>query len=760
MFQRGTSLIPEGVSDDGRISQNYDLAFKYIHQAAYGYTKNEPFVWDNYSDTSNNKTSTSKEAFMMLLEKGYPMAIHALGNFHNDPKLTNYYNRTLAFLYYEAAAYLDSPQGHFSYAAMLVNDDSDKDIELGLLHLSRAIALGHLRSMNYLAHAFFDSTSWLHNYVREQRLRQGQRWRNRFKNFSYGDSYRHAELKQSIGSSTRNLRLKSWLNLQANPKKISSYSRPILPRYRVLEVNISEPFVLQIQLPNQHVSLHLQSLVGNKKADSQTNSTGNETYVSYNTETRRNVSDVHVMWKYSSESWCAAMVRLIRHVAEFHPYGTSLATMTNSAMTDFMNDIEGKNAISDGLDFVESEATTESGLGGLANIIVMFDTFDEGAELGYLQMQLNSYKIHRKMFYDVCPSLSDSFYQTDGSNMTADYNLSQNVSTIKSYRNLFDRFVYKYIKKYLIRLLETKFTYSDFQDGISISSAFSVSGDMLQQMPVWITAMTRQQCHRYFEMMMIRRLIQLSSQGHKASKRILAMSILYRSKSLTYENPLQVVPGRSYIREDYNQTLNGSERSFHKQRDLFRQGIYMLVESGNAHDVEALISLGWLVYFDHLGKHLLWHLQYGTNYHDSPLDLNLNKALAPQIFKIAFQYEIGTSTGGLLSNIAFICYYALETARIIRQVVRDIQLSYGSFDGNILSVDSIETFRNDLFLFFHSLIEFLDKSIRSEVLANVEGNDTLENVLLLTLSLLLCWLSYIYILRRRYRRIPDRDITS
>jgi len=153
-------------------------------------------------------------------------------------------------------------------------------------------------------------------------------------------------------------------------------------------------------------------------------------------------------------------------------------------------------------------------------------------------------------------------------------------------RQVFNQ-LYRSGQKVIIRLLETKFTKNDFQD-IPLPSAFS-EGYVLEHLPVWMRDMTRVQCGSYFEMMMLRRLVQLSSQGHVESKRNLALAILYR-RNLKYPIPLASVDS------DHE---NGVEI-----KELLKQGIYLLAESGNGRDVEALISLGWLLYFDHQGKHV------------------------------------------------------------------------------------------------------------------------------------------------------------
>lgn len=43
-----------------------------------------------------------------------------------------------------------------------------KDIPRSVAHLSVAASWGHVRAMNFLAHALFDADSWLLQYGREQ----------------------------------------------------------------------------------------------------------------------------------------------------------------------------------------------------------------------------------------------------------------------------------------------------------------------------------------------------------------------------------------------------------------------------------------------------------------------------------------------------------------------------------------------------------------------------------------------------------------
>jgi hypothetical protein len=86
VFGAKKELVPEGINPTtGKIEKNYDLAFKYIHQAAYGYTKESPYPWNILPHQEIDVCTITKPMFRQLLAHGYPMAVHALGNIHNEP---------------------------------------------------------------------------------------------------------------------------------------------------------------------------------------------------------------------------------------------------------------------------------------------------------------------------------------------------------------------------------------------------------------------------------------------------------------------------------------------------------------------------------------------------------------------------------------------------------------------------------------------------------------------------------------------------
>lgn len=108
--------------------------------------------------------------FRRAADLGFPMAVHALGNHHlghlGDP---NARNISLAREWFQKAADLDSPEGHFSLAALLKDGEGgERNIEEAVKHFCKAASSGHLRSINFLAHALYDSESWLGSYSREK----------------------------------------------------------------------------------------------------------------------------------------------------------------------------------------------------------------------------------------------------------------------------------------------------------------------------------------------------------------------------------------------------------------------------------------------------------------------------------------------------------------------------------------------------------------------------------------------------------------
>ena len=124
------------------------------------------------------------------------------------------------------------------------------------------------------------------------------------------------------------------------------------------------------------------------------------------------------------------------------------------------------------------------------------------------------------------------------------------------------------------------------------------------------------------------------------------------------------------------------------------------------------------------------------------LDLQLNRSLAPDIFRIAHRHEMGTSSGGSLSSIAMICYYVLEgldtirgaTARLFEELV----------DSNSVDVASVSS----LMELFDNVWEGLSEVTQSYINQNNSLYST-ENVMLVALTMGLLVLSHLYISRRR-----------
>jgi TPR repeat protein len=101
----------------------------------------------------------------------FPMALHAMGShfmYHSNVSERNY---TLAKAFYLQAAKLGSDDALFALA-LLAKDSLVSahvlNIQVAVSYLAAAASRGHVRALNYLAHALFDAESWLAQYGREQ----------------------------------------------------------------------------------------------------------------------------------------------------------------------------------------------------------------------------------------------------------------------------------------------------------------------------------------------------------------------------------------------------------------------------------------------------------------------------------------------------------------------------------------------------------------------------------------------------------------
>lgn len=82
-------------------------------------------------------------------------------------------NYTKAMHYFLKAAALRSDEAHFSLA-MIYREGlgCPKDLPRSVAHLAVAASWGHLRALNFLAHALYDGDSWLAQHGREQHLQR------------------------------------------------------------------------------------------------------------------------------------------------------------------------------------------------------------------------------------------------------------------------------------------------------------------------------------------------------------------------------------------------------------------------------------------------------------------------------------------------------------------------------------------------------------------------------------------------------------
>ena len=96
----------------------------------------------------------------------FPMALHAMGNHFLLNGQTEYDTR-LARWYFERAAIMGSAEGFYSLGTMTREGiGGDIDLPLAVDYFAKATSLGNIRAANYLAHALWDSESWLGNYAR------------------------------------------------------------------------------------------------------------------------------------------------------------------------------------------------------------------------------------------------------------------------------------------------------------------------------------------------------------------------------------------------------------------------------------------------------------------------------------------------------------------------------------------------------------------------------------------------------------------
>lgn len=492
-------------------------------------------------------------------------------------------------MYYEAAAYLDSPSGHFSYAALMINDRDDADVELGILHLSRAIAHGHIRAMNFLAHSLYDPTSWLHHHRRESIHQYRQ-------NFSQGNPR-----SDNFKSST--LRVKEWLNISSRGG-----------RYRILEVNLSNPIRLDLSLPEEHLRLDLAYPIKGSFSSPSINVSQDNRFAS--TPIRRYLENKHVRWIGHQENgqelkWCETAYKLVKHLAEYHPYGASLSTLTTSTLAPLLQSSSASSSI-DPFDRGNSDANVGD---IMSTAISMMDLLDEGAELGYQQLQWQSYHVHHRILTDYCPLLPSSSLMVNYSQCI------NNQSDSKLYTQFIVAPIRNRISNFLVRLLETKFRAEEeyYDDYVVYTER---DENPLDSLPLWISNMTSEQCINYFSSMSIKRLIQLANQGHNPAKRLLAnMIVSPKTQSL----PLKTSSNSS---------------------SLLQEAILLLLSSAEKNDLEALLQLGWIIYYDSISN-----------------DNGSNRKLAEEIFAMAHDLELQRSTAGILTSLALLCLYSIEFSR-------------------------------------------------------------------------------------------------
>eukprot|EP01038_Epipyxis_sp_PR26KG_P017360 gene17360-23977_t len=156
----------------GGVPRDETLAKYWFQQAA---NQNNPeglynigaFYAEGRAGVKQNRT-IALDYFMKAINtsKPFAMAFHSIGNHYlhfSEPR-----NESLARYYLLRAVELNSPEGMFSLA-MLHREGIGGQVSIPycLFFLSLGASRGHVRSINFLAHALFDQESWLAHYGKE-----------------------------------------------------------------------------------------------------------------------------------------------------------------------------------------------------------------------------------------------------------------------------------------------------------------------------------------------------------------------------------------------------------------------------------------------------------------------------------------------------------------------------------------------------------------------------------------------------------------
>jgi TPR repeat protein len=159
----------------GGVRPDHQMARRWFERAA---NANDPEGLYNVGVLHNNGQAgyaRNPDVAMGYFERAanapnpFPMALHALGNHYSQHSDYRKRNVTKARVYYEKAANMDYPGGHFALAIMLKEGiGGPVSIPLCVLHLAQAASKSHVRALNFLAHGLFDPESWLGQYGREE----------------------------------------------------------------------------------------------------------------------------------------------------------------------------------------------------------------------------------------------------------------------------------------------------------------------------------------------------------------------------------------------------------------------------------------------------------------------------------------------------------------------------------------------------------------------------------------------------------------
>lgn len=415
------------------------------------------------------------------------------------------------------------------------------------------------------------------------------------------------------------------------------------------------------------------------------------------------------------------------------------------------------------------------------NIMQALDYFDEASELGYERAQEQSVVLYENIQNKYCYLLKSTNSSAEYTNHSATINVNsrneassvssqlfalnydQNSSTNSS-KVPFNSLTWWKWK--LVRVLEANFdtsflsiTYNDdIQGSVGLGFSNSLSIDIkpqyitpddiwihdAKQLPKWLQELqSYERCYKYFNIMKIKRLIQLVKQDNLLGKRKAAQMLLSMNAGSLVTSPDAVKVGTLVFRDSSpSNILDG----------INYEGKWLLASTADMGDVEALIELGWL---------------------------QSDVSIADKIFKLSLVYETNstirnirsTTSGGVASLVSLLYIH-------VYPVIQDIlDIKVENYDnktiGNLLShsydysCSSFKAIGYNIHQFYNrNLVVYYDAFIVNNK-KQIENDDNLyfkkllsksklvryllsdENVLIVVLTLLAVILTRIYLRRRR-----------